>query len=234
MEFEPKRPQEKQPLPLRTVTAAILGFFPLIVTGYLIFLARGDQVQLSIILNYMWVIGLVISAWVLYLQLGFTEKSLAEFNRTPGRIGRDLTYALVLGLMLLLFGFGFKSISPRFSGFELFLKQILQTPSNLAIFLGPGLFLWAFYEELTRTFALNALWELVQSDWAKKVAIAVSAMVFALAYAYQGWAAMTATFLSSLLLGFFYQTKGRIIPMVLAHFILNLAAFAVRIFFFLG
>ena len=232
MEYEPKGPQEKQPLPLRTITAALLGFFPLIVTGYLIFLARGDQAQLSIILNFMWVIGLVISAWVLYLQLGFTEKSLVEFNRTPGRIGRDLTYALVLAVMLLLIGFAFQSISPRFSGFELFLKQILQTPSNLAIFLGPGLFLWALYEELTRTFTLDALWELVQPEWAEKAVIAGSALVFALAYAYQGWGAMAAAFLSSLLLGFFYQIKGRIIPMILAHFVLNLAVFAIRIFFF--
>ena len=232
MEFEPKRPQEKQPLPLRTVTAAILGFFPLIVTGYLIFLARGDQEQLSIIMNYMWVIGLVISAWVLYLQLGFSEKSLVEFNRTPGRVDKDVAQALVLALILIVIRFAFQAASPRFTGFDIFLGQISQSPSNLAIFLGPGLFLWALYVELTRTFTLNALWELVQPDWAVKAVIAVSALVFALAYAYQGWGAMAAAFLSSLLLGFFYQIKGRIIPMILAHFILNLAVFAIRIFFF--
>ena len=231
MENESKGTQEKQPLPLQTVTAAILGFFPLIVTGYLIFLARADQAQLSIILNYMWVIGLVISAWILYLQLNFLEKAVSGFNRSPGRIGRDITQALVLALMLMVIGFTFQAASPRFTGFDIFLGQFSQSPMRLVIFLGPGLLLWALYEELTRSFTLNVLWELVKPDWASKAVIAVSAIVFSLAYAYQGWGAMMAALLSGLLLGFFYQNKGRIIPMILAHFILNLAIFALRIFF---
>jgi len=232
MDYEPNKPQEKQPLPLRTVTAAILGFFPLIVTGYLTFLARGDQAQLSIILNFMWVIGLVISAWILYLQMSFMEKPLGDFNRTSGRVDKDFAQALVLALILMVIGFAFQAAGPRFSGFDKFLEKVTQSSGQLALFLVPGLFLWALYEELTRTFTLNALWELVQPDWAEKAVIAVSAMVFALAYAYQGWAVMAAVFLSSLLLGFFYQTKGRIFPMILAHFVLNLAVFAIRIFFF--
>ena len=231
MENESKGPQEKQPLPLRTVTAAILGFFPLIVTGYLIFLARADQAQLSIILNYMWVIGLVISAWILYLQLNFLEKAVREFNRSSGRINRDITHALILALMLIIIWFAFQAAFPRFTGSDFFLGQISQSPTRLAIFLGLGLFLWALYEELTRALTLNVLWELVKPDWASKAVIAVSAIVFSLAYAYQGWGAMMAALLSGLLLGFFYQNKGRIIPMILAHFILNLAIFALRIFF---
>jgi len=230
MEYESKGPQEKQPLPLRTVTAAILGFFPLIVTGYLIFLARADQAQLSIILNYMWVVGLVISAWILYLQLNFLEKGVREFNRSSGRINRDITHALILALMLMVIGFAFQAASPRFTGFDIFLGQISQSPTRLAIFLGPGLLLWALYEELTRALTLNVLWELVEPDWAGKAVIAGSALVFALAYAYQGWGTMAAAGLGGLLLGTHYQKKGRFLPLILAHYMLNLFIFIDKFF----
>lgn len=211
--------------------AAILGFFPLMITGYLIFIARGDQAQLSIILNFIWVIGLVISAWIVYLQMSFMEKTLGEFNRSAGRIDRDIKQAFLLALILTAIGFAFQAASPRYSGFDVFFEEISQTPMRLVIFLIPGLFLWALYEELTRTFTLAMFWELIDPEWARKAVVAMSAMVFALAYAYQGWGAMMAALLSGLLLGFFYQSRGRIIPMVLAHFLLNLAIFTFRIFF---
>jgi hypothetical protein len=218
-------------LPLRTVTTLILGYFPSLLVGYLSFMARQDQEQLSVILNFMWVIGGVISAWVLYLQLSFMQRSLREFNTSEGCLQRELIGSAFLALILVAMWFGFQTISPRFSGFDTFIGEIRRDPARLTIFLIASLFLWATYEELIRVFTLNRTWELLKSDRLKLVVLAANAIVFALAYAYQGWGAMAAAGLGGFLLGTYYQQKGRVLPLILSHYLLNLAIFVVRIYF---
>jgi len=223
-------PKDNQ-LPLRTVTTLILGYIPLLLVGYLSFMARQDQDQLTIILNFLWVIGGVISVWVLYLQLSFLQKSIRDLNTSEGCLQRELIGSAILAVVLIALWFGFQAISPRFPGFDQFAGEIRNHSSRLAIFLSAGLFLWALYEELIRVFTLQRAWELVKGSQWKTVMLVLNAFVFALAYAYQGWGAMTAAGLGGLLLGGYYQRKGRILPLILAHYLLNLAVFVVRIYF---
>lgn len=217
-------------LPLRTITTLILGYFPLLLVGYLSFMARQDQEQLSVILNFMWVIGLVISAWVLYLQISFMQKSARDLNTSEGCPQRDLIQSAALALILIALWFGFQAISARFPGFDNFTGEIRRDPTRLAVFLSAGLFLWAAYEELIRVFTLNRTWELLRSDRLKLVVVAANAIVFALAYAYQGWGAMAAAGLGGLLLGAYYQKMGRILPLILSHYLLNMGIFVIRIY----
>lgn len=226
-----KNSQKDNQLPLRTVTTLILGFFPLILVGYLSFMARQDQEQLTVILNFMWVIGGVISAWVLYLQLSFMQSPLSDLNKTKGNLQGDLKHSLGLGAILVVLGFGFQVISPEFMGFVSFIGEISHDPTRQAVFLIAGLMLWAAYEELIRVFTLNRTWELVTSNRLKPVMVTANAIVFALVYAYQGWGAMAAAGLGGLLLGAYYQKKGRVLPLILSHYLLNLAVFIVRIYF---
>jgi len=226
-----KKPTEDKQVPLRTVTTLILGYFPLLLVGYLSFMARQDQEQLSVILSFMWVIGGVVSAWVLYLQLSFLQKSIRDLNTSEGCLERELIGSVALAMILAALWFGLQAISPHFAGFNLFADGIRKDPVRLAVFLSAGLFLWAVYEELTRVFTLQRSWELVKAGPWKAGALVINALVFALAYAYQGWGAMAAAGLGGLLLGGHYQNKGRILPLILAHYMLNLAVFIVRIFF---
>jgi len=218
-------------LPLRTVTTLILGYFPLLLVGYLSFMARQDQEQLSVILNFMWVIGGVISAWVLYLQISFMQKSARDLNTSEGCLQRELIQSAALASILIALWFAFQAVSTQFPGFDNFAGEIRRDPTQLAIFLSAGLFLWAAYEELIRVFTLNRTWELLRSDRLKLAVGAANALVFALAYAYQGWGAMAAAGLGGLLLGAYYQKKGRVLPLILSHYLLNLAIFVVRIYF---
>ena len=227
-----KKSTEDNQLSLRTVTTLILGYFPLMLVGYLSFMARQDQEQLSVILNFMWVIGGVISAWVLYLQLSFMQKTLREFNTSEGCLQRELIGSVLLASILIALWFGFQALSTRFLGFDHFVGGIQRDLTRQAIFFSASLFLWALYEELIRVFTLNRTWELIRSDRLRQAVVAANAIVFALAYAYQGWGAMSAAGLGGLLLGGYYQRKGRILPMILAHYLLNLAIFVVRIFFY--
>jgi hypothetical protein len=223
--------QKDTQLPLRTVTTVILGYFPLALVGYLSFMARQDLEQLSVILSFMWVIGGVISAWVLYLQISFMQKSTRELNTSEGCLQRELIHTLALAGILIALWFGLEAISPKFPGFDVFFGEISQDAMQQAMFLTAGLFLWAVYEELIRVFTLNRTWELVRSDRWKTIVLIVNALVFALAYAYQGWGAMAAAGLGGLLLGMYYQKKGRILPLILAHYLLHLAVFMIRIYF---
>jgi len=227
--YQEENSQEQNQLPLRTVTTLILGYFPLLLVGYLSFMARHDQEQLSVILSFMWVIGGVVSAWMLYLQLSFIQKSLKEFNTSEGCLQRELIGSTALAVVLVALWFGFQAISPRFPGFDNFVGAIQRDPARMAIFLGAGLFLWTLYEELTRVFTLQRSWELVKHERWKTVVLVVNALVFALAYAYQGWGAVAAAGLGGLLLGGYYQKNGRILPLILAHYLLNLAIFVFNI-----
>lgn len=217
-------------LPLRTVTAAILGYFPLALVGYLSFIARQDQAQLAVILNFMWVIGGVISVWVLYLQISFMQRPVRELNTSGGCLTRELIHTLVLAVILIASWFGFQALSPGFNGFDVFFGEISQDAARQAVFLTSGLLLWAVYEELTRVFTLSSTWELLKSSRSKSIVTAVNALVFALAYAYQGWGAMAAAGAGGLLLGAYYQKKGRLLPLILSHYLLNLAIFVVWIY----
>jgi membrane protease YdiL (CAAX protease family) len=223
--------QKDTQLPLRTVTTVILGYFPLALVGYLSFMARQDQEQLSVILSFMWVIGGVISAWVLYLQISFMQKSVRELNISEGCLTRELIHTLALAGILIALWFGFQAISPKFQGFNVFFGEISQDATQQAVFLTASLFLWAVYEELIRVFTLNRTWELVRSDRWKTFVLIVNTLVFALAYAYQGWGAIAAAGVGGLFLGAYYQKKGRILPLILAHYLLHLAVFMIRIYF---
>ena len=91
-------------LPLRTIFAVFMGLFPLALTGYLNLISRHNESQMAVILNFMWVIGIVISCWVLYLQVSFVRQPIRELNRMPAGFKNDALDGLLMGGILAVFG----------------------------------------------------------------------------------------------------------------------------------
>lgn len=215
----------------------ILGLFPLITVGYLSFRVRKDPEQMSVILNYMWLVGAVIIAWVLYLQRFIVDKPISDLNRKSGSIKMDLLYALGLAVILfaISFMFGFLYQAPAreapFSGFDKFIAELAASPQKSLFFVTAGLFLGVAFEEFIRTFTLSRLWEIASSTRMKWLALLFSAIAFGLAHAYQGSGAMLSAAVVGIVLGGFYQWKGRILPMIFAHYAYNLTAFILLIYF---
>ena len=85
---------------------------------------------------------------------------------------------------------------------------------------GPGLLIGAgIYEELTRIFLLSRLWNLWNSRVWRWVTVILSAVLFGLMHLYQGPAGVVSTGISGLILAVYYLKFGRILPMIIAHYL---------------
>ena len=218
-------------LPLRTIFVVFMGLFPLALTGYLSLISRHNEAQMAVILNFMWVIGIVISCWVLYLQVSFVRQPIRELNRMPAGFKNDALDGLLMGGILAVFGMILNKISPKYVGFDQFIHGLSNSPGQMLFFLCVSLLLWATYEELTRAFILSQLWSLSSSKKIAHVILAACALLFALTYAYQGWGAMVTVGAAGLLFGGYYLSRGRFLPMLIAHYMLNLVLFGAQILF---
>ena len=86
-----------------------------------------------------------------------------------------------------------------------------------------GLFIVAISEELVaRRIAARVLWPLLGSKW---MVIVVSALLFGLVHWGWGWRAVITSTLAGLLLMSLYLFAGRLWPVVVAHYVVNLLLF---------
>jgi membrane protease YdiL (CAAX protease family) len=82
------------------------------------------------------------------------------------------------------------------------------------LIIGAGVF-----EELTRVFLLTRLWNMNPSIQWKWFGIAVSVVLFGLIHVYQGPAGMVLTGISGLIYAVYYYHAGRIVPLMIAHYL---------------
>lgn len=229
--------KKSKPASIQTLISLVLGLFPLVLMGALGYRARHDPRQMAIILEYMWAVGGVISAWILYAQANIAGRPLREFNREAGSIRTDLLSSLGMAIILFIFSLLFGLFFPRAAGgagfqtFDFFHDELAGDPLKAAAFLGVSLMLGVAFEELIRAFLLSRVWELLPSPKSGWIGIALCALAFGLAHAYEGLSAAFSASAAGLLLGFFYLRKGRILPLILSHYLYNLTAFILLIYF---
>jgi membrane protease YdiL (CAAX protease family) len=97
-------------------------------------------------------------------------------------------------------------------------KSVAQNRYMKILFFGPVI--WgqaAIIEELTRVFVLTRLWKVWPAPRAKVVSVYAWSLVFGLAHIYEGFMGVALTALIGLVLGRFYLSRGRLVPMILAH-----------------
>lgn len=154
----------------------------------------------------------------------FLKEPLTDFNAGAGNGYRDLHWGLLLaGSYFVLFYVERLTLSRvlRFNTNTELLGLLLdmrQHPVLLLLWFGPVLWIGiALYEELIRVFFLTALWKWSSHKvWSWSV-ILISAVIFGLVHGYQGSYGMVTIALSSLISGYFFFRKKRLMPLVYAH-----------------
>ena len=129
-----------------------------------------------------------------------------------------LVLALVAGQMLL------GMVAPLFSITEIpeanrqIARELAGDNALLLIWLGPIVWLQAgVFEEFLRTFMLSRLWHVWPKAPGRYLVLAASSLLFGLGHLYQGPFGVLGTTLIGLILGYYYMTRGRVLPLIISH-----------------
>lgn len=169
--------------------------------------------------------GAMILLMLLILKV-INGEGIRDLNLKGGKWWWDLLAGITLmvvtlGTFLLSRGFITGLFPPQAgSGNELLLDELINNPRFFLIMTGPGLLIGAgIYEELTRVFLLSRLWKFWDSPLWRWLTVILSAVVFGFMHSYQGPAGIVSTGISGLIMALFYLRFGRILPMIIAHYL---------------
>lgn len=128
---------------------------------------------------------------------------------------------VTLGILLLT-GDLINSLFPprQVPGNDLLFNELVTNQRFFFLMIGPGLLIGAgIYEELPRIFLLSRLWKINQNQVWRWITVIISAVIFGLMHMYQGPAGIISTGISGLILAVYYLKFGRILPMMISHYL---------------
>ena len=208
--------------------AAILGVLPLY-SGLIILQLRSDQ-QLSVqaFIIYLAVIAPLAIVIALLLLRFLCGENPRDLSLRSGKLSSDLLAALVLSLVIIVanvistyFLSGLFPGSGSNTSIKSLFVELASEPSLLVLFVGPLLILGAVSEEVIRVFLLSRLWKVWPSKTGKVLAIVISACLFGLIHLYQGPVSAAWTGIFGLIMALYYLRFGRVVPLILAHYLTN-------------
>jgi membrane protease YdiL (CAAX protease family) len=226
-----ERPTLPTPLPGKAwmqLLAVVIGSLPLYSSLIIYQLRRAQPISLQGFIFYLAVIcplAIVITLLLLRFPCGENPRDL---NLRRGKWPSDLLAALVLSVVIIVASV----VSTHFlsellpgaasntSVTNLF-AQVASNPGLLVLFVGLLLGVGATSEELVRVFLLSRLWKVWPSTTAKLVAVVISACLFGLSHVYQGPVHAAWTTIFGLIMAFYYLRFGRVVPLILAHYLTN-------------
>lgn len=166
-----------------------------------------------------------LSIVILYLiKKYFLKEKLTDFNSGKGRWTTDIVWGLFLTIIYFILFYvermTLSNILQFNSNMELLglMLDMREKPILLLIWFGPVLWVGiALYEELIRIFILTSLWKWSgHFIWGIAV-ILISALIIGLAHWSQGSYGMVTIGIKSLVSGYFFFRKKRLMPLVYAH-----------------
>jgi membrane protease YdiL (CAAX protease family) len=208
--------------------AVLIGILPLY-SSLIIYQIRKDQPPSNQgFIFYLAVICPLTILIALLLLRFLCKESYRELNLKPGTLFSDLLATLILSIVILV-----SSVTLQY-----FLSQLLPAstsnlnirdlfiemnskPELLIIFTGPLVFMGAASEELIRVFLLSRLWKVWSSTIAKFAVVVISAFLFGLIHIYRGPIHVVWTCVFGLIMAFYYLRFGRVLPLILAHYVTN-------------
>jgi membrane protease YdiL (CAAX protease family) len=233
-----ERPKPWQGKAWVQLLAVALGVLPLY-AGLIVLQLQSEQpISIQGFTLYLAVIaplGIVIALLLLRFLCGENPRDL---NLKAGRLSSDLLAVLVLSLLIIaasVISTGLLSEllpeSPSDTSVTNLFMGLAGNPGLLALFLGLLLFLGAASEEVIRAFLLSRLWKVWPSSAGKWIAVVISAGLFGLIHLYQGPVSAAWIAIFGLIMALYYLRFGRVVPLVLAHYLTNalqVVVFAVR------
>lgn len=221
----PKPWQSKARVQLLAVLIAVLPLYSGVV---MLQLQRGLSVSTQAFVFYLAVIS-PLAIVIAYLMLrSLCGERLRDLNLRPGKLTSDVLVALLLSLMVLVANVVSTSLlseliseSASYTSVRDLFAELAKNPSMLALFVGLLLPLGAASEELIRAFLLSRLWKVWPSAAGKLAAVILSSGLFGLIHLYGGPVAVAWTAIFGLIMALYYLRFGRVVPMVLAHYVTN-------------
>ena len=214
--------------------AAAIGVLPLYWALVVLQIRGGQVVSLGGFVFYLAVISPLSIAVVLLLLRFLCGESPRHLNLRSGTLPKDLLATLILSIVIVVASVASTYFLSRLmpgsasnpSVSDLF-RRLGSNPRLLGLFIGPLVFLGAASEEVVRAFLLSRLWKVRPSPAGKSVAVAVSAALFGLIHMYQGPVHAVWTGILGLIMALYYVRFGRVLPLVLAHYVTNALQIAV-------
>ncbi len=164
---------------------------------------------------------------IFILQRFLCRERYMDLELREGRISTDLAVTFLLSLLLLLSNVFLQRLlalvlpDPPGTNVRSFFLEMSEAPVRLLGFIGPVLFMGAAAEELTRIFLLSRLWKLMPSGKGKLLALVISAVLFGLIHVSRGPTHVVWATFVGLIMGLCYLRFGRVLPMILAHYLTN-------------
>ncbi len=176
------------------------------------------------LITYPLLFGGLSIAILLWLKKYYLKEELSDFNSGEGNWTTDIAWGLFLTLIyFVLFYLERLTLSNilQFNSNRELLRLMLdmrENPILLFIWFGPVLWIGiALYEELIRVFMLTSFWKWSEGMIWTITAILISAILIGLAHWSQGSYGMVTIGIKSLISGFFFLRKKRLMPLVYAH-----------------
>jgi membrane protease YdiL (CAAX protease family) len=222
----------------RQLLAVVLGVLPL----YSLAIIRqilNEQLSIQAFTFYLAVIAPLAIVVALLLLRFLCGENPRDLNLRPGKLSSDLLAVAVLSVVIIVINV----ISTRFlsellpearsnaSVRNLFV-ELADNPRLLVLFVGLLIFFGAASEEVIRVFLLSRLWKVWTSTTGKLLAVVISACLFGLIHLYRGPVRVGSAAIFGLIMALYYLRFGRVVPLVLAHYLTN--AFQVLVFAVLG
>ena len=208
--------------------AVVLGVLPLYLGLVVLQLRTGQQLSIQAFILYLAVIA-PLAIVIAFLLLRFLcAENPRDLNLRPGKLSSDLLAVLVLSLVIIVanvvstyFLSGLLPESPSNTSVRNLFRELAASPGRLGLFVGPLFFLGAASEEVIRVLLLSRVWKVWPSTPVKLVAIVISACLFGLIHLYQGPVSAGWTAIFGLIMAFYYLAFGRVVPLILAHYLTN-------------
>jgi uncharacterized protein len=167
--------------------------------------------------------GLALVALVIYLMWEPGQNALRriglDFRRFGGDVGRGILLAAVIGIP----GLGLYAVA-RMLGLNV---AVVASPLDTAWWIVPLLILSAARAGLTEEviFIAYLFDRLRRLGWSWWTIILATAALRGAYHAYQGFGAIVGNFVMGVVFGWCYRRWGRVMPLVIAHTLLDIVAF---------
>jgi len=163
-------------------------------------------------------------AILLLIKKYFLREKLTDFNLGEGKWATDIIWGLILTIIYFILFYvermTLSNVLQFNSNIELLdlMLDMRENPILLLIWFGPVLWIGiALYEELIRVFILTSLWKWSKSFIWGIVVIVISSILIGLVHWSQGSYGMVTIGIKSLVSGYFFFRKKRLMPLVYAH-----------------
>jgi membrane protease YdiL (CAAX protease family) len=187
----------------------------------------GREISVTELMLYPLLLGGAEVALILILIRYVFRERVGELNRKPGRWITDIasgvllcvvSFALMIAYSVLLAPFLPQRSGPPPAAVETLFRALTESRLLLVLWLGPVVWIGvAAFEELSRVFLLDRLWELWPGASARWATVLLSAVMWGLVHIYQGFSSVVSISLLGLIYALYYMRFGRVWPLIIAH-----------------